>query len=91
MRVTLAEGLAGATPEEPDLLDLDSALDELAAIDEPQARLVELRYFGGLTLEEAASALGMSRATAGREWRTAKAWLYRRLNVGSAKKPPAGR
>ena len=79
LRVTLAEGLAGSAPGEPDLLDLDAALEELATIDEAQARLVELRYFGGLTLEETASALGLSRATAGREWTTAKAWLYRRL------------
>ena len=79
MRVTLAEGLAGAAPGEPDLLDLDRALGELATIDEAQARLVELRYFGGLTLEETASALGLSRTAAAREWTTAKAWLYRRL------------
>ena len=82
MRVTLAEDLAGSAPGEPDLLDLDAALEELATIDEAQARLVELRYFGGLTLEETASALGLSRTTAGREWATAKAWLYRRLKTG---------
>jgi RNA polymerase sigma factor (TIGR02999 family) len=79
LRVTLAEDVAGAAPADPDLLDLDAALDELAAIDEGQARLVELRYFGGLTLEETAVVLGMSRATAAREWVTAKSWLYRRL------------
>jgi len=79
LHVTLAEPQAPAAASEPDVLDLDAALEELAAIDEPQAHLVELRYFGGLTLEETASLLGMSRATASREWRTAKAWLYRRL------------
>jgi len=79
LHVTLAESQAPAAANEPDVLDLDAALDELTAIDEAQARLVELRYFGGLTLEETASLLGMSRATASREWRTAKAWLYRRL------------
>lgn len=78
-RITLVEDEAGTSPEEPDLLGLDEALDELAAIDEPQARLVELRYFGGLTLEETASVLGVSRATAAREWLTARTWLHRRL------------
>jgi RNA polymerase sigma factor (TIGR02999 family) len=78
LRVTLSEGLS-TSPPEPDLLDLDAALDELGALDERQARLVELRYFGGLSIEEAAEALGVSLATANREWVTAKAWLYRRL------------
>jgi RNA polymerase sigma factor (TIGR02999 family) len=79
LRVTLVEGLLDATPSEPDLLDLDSALAELEALDARQGSLVELRFFGGLTLEEAASALGVSRATANREWAMAKAWLFRRL------------
>jgi RNA polymerase sigma factor (TIGR02999 family) len=79
LRVTLVEGLLDATPSEPDLLDLDSALAELEALDPRQGSLVELRFFGGLTLEEAASALGISRATANREWAMAKAWLFRRL------------
>jgi RNA polymerase sigma factor (TIGR02999 family) len=86
LRVTLVEGLVGAAVEEPDLLDLDAALEELQGLDGRQASLVELRFFGGLTLEEAASALGISRATANREWAMAKAWLYRRLkrSAGSA-------
>jgi RNA polymerase sigma-70 factor, ECF subfamily len=79
LRVTLVEGLLDATPSEPDLLELDSALAELEALDPRQGSLVELRFFGGLTLEEAASALGISRATANREWAMAKAWLFRRL------------
>jgi RNA polymerase sigma factor (TIGR02999 family) len=77
LRVTLADDVAAA--ERPDLLDLDAALDALAALDERQARLVELRYFGGLTLEETAGVLGVSLATANREWAMAKAWLFRRL------------
>ena len=85
LRVTLVESPAGSHSAEPDLLDLDVALDELAAVDERQARLVELRFFGGLSMEEAAEAVSVSLATAGREWATAKAWLYRRL------KSPAGR
>jgi RNA polymerase sigma factor (TIGR02999 family) len=84
LRVTLAEGLVASTPAEPDLLDLDTALDELAALDERQARLVELRFFGGLSIEETAAELGVSLATANRDWVTAKSWLYRRLKQLSA-------
>ena len=79
VRVTLAEGLAASPSREPDLLDIDAALDELAALDERQARLVELRFFGGLNLEEAARELSVSLATANRDWAMAKGWLYRRL------------
>ena len=79
VRVTLAEELASAPPMEPDVLDVDRALGELAALDERQARLVELRYFGGQTIEEAATALDISVATANRDWMTAKMWLFRRL------------
>jgi DNA-directed RNA polymerase specialized sigma24 family protein len=61
LRVTLVEAPAAAKAAEPDLLDLDTALDELAALDERQARLVELRFFGGLSIEEAADAVGVSR------------------------------
>lgn len=88
LRVTLVEGLVGAAPSEPDLLDLDAALGELEAVDDRQGRLVELRYFGGLTLEEAAVALGVSRATANREWAMAKAWLFRRLKRTSGSTGP---
>jgi RNA polymerase sigma factor (TIGR02999 family) len=79
LRVLLADTPAPKRPAEPDLLDLDTALDELAALDERQARLVELRYFGGLSIEETARVLGVSIATANRDWVTAKAWLYHRL------------
>jgi RNA polymerase sigma factor (TIGR02999 family) len=79
VRVTLAEGAAPTRGVEPDLLDLDRALEELAARDERQVRLVELRFFGGLRIEEAAAELGISVATATRDWAHAKAWLYRRL------------
>jgi RNA polymerase sigma factor (TIGR02999 family) len=79
LRITLEAGLAASTPAPPDLLDLDAALEELAALDDLQARLVELRFFGGLSVPAAARALGISPATAGREWATAKSWLYRRL------------
>lgn len=62
-----------------DLLDLDAALDRLAALDARQAAVVECRYFGGLSFEETASALGVSVATAKRDWRRARAWLHRAL------------
>ena len=79
LRVPLGEDLAARPPLAPDLLDLDAALDELAERDQRQGRLVELRFFGGLTQEESAQVLGVSLATANREWAMAKAWLYRRL------------
>jgi RNA polymerase sigma factor (sigma-70 family) len=58
---------------------LDEALSELALFDEEQARIVELRFFGGLTFDETAHALGISATTAKREWEFAKAWLYKRM------------
>ena len=62
-----------------DLIALDEALDRLEAIDAQQARVVELRYFSGLSLEETAEAIGVSRATTARDWAMAKAWLHREL------------
>jgi RNA polymerase sigma-70 factor (ECF subfamily) len=62
------------------LLDLDEALQELAVFDQDQARVVELRYFGGLTIEETADVLKISPATVKREWATARAWLFDRIN-----------
>jgi RNA polymerase sigma factor (TIGR02999 family) len=79
LRVSLSPNLAAADAVGPDLLDLDQALDELAAFDPRSAELVELRFFGGLAIDAAAAALGVSEATANRDWVTAKAWLHRRL------------
>lgn len=62
-----------------DLIALDEALSRLEKIDEQQTRVVELRYFSGLSLEETAEALNISRATAARDWSIAKAWLHREL------------
>jgi RNA polymerase sigma factor (TIGR02999 family) len=78
-----ASGEAGlAVPARSvDLLALDQALERLAALDEVQARLVELRFFGGLSVEEAAEALGVSTATAGRDFRSARAFLARELGA----------
>jgi RNA polymerase sigma factor (TIGR02999 family) len=62
-----------------DIIELDSALERLAAFDAQQAKIVELRYFGGLTVEETADALGISPATVKRHWTLARAWLQREL------------
>ena len=79
LRVTLAEDMAAGPAAHADLIEVNRALDELATLDEREARLVELRFFAGLTSEEAAQALGISLATANREWAHAKAWLSLRL------------
>jgi len=68
-----------ATPPGIDALALDEALDRLAAIDPMHARIVELRYFAGLTIEETSDALGISPATVKREWTFARAWLHHQL------------
>ena len=62
-------------------LEIDRALTDLEALDPAQGRIVELRFFGGLTIEETAAALGISQATVKREWASAKAWLFRRLSA----------
>ena len=64
----------------PDLLDIDSALDRLAAVDPRKARVVELRFFGGLSVDETAEALQVSVRTVHKDWMFARAWLYRALN-----------
>jgi RNA polymerase sigma factor (TIGR02999 family) len=63
-----------------DLLDLDAALDRLAEMDEQQSKIVELKFFSGLSIEETAKVLGISPATVKRDWNMAKAWLYQELN-----------
>ncbi len=68
----------------PELVALDEALNDLAELDPDKAKLVELRFFGGLTIEETAAALGSSTATVTRQWRTARAWLYHQLHAGEA-------
>lgn len=70
-------GMAQPTPV--DILDLDAALEELAGLDARQAQVVELRYFGGLENNEVAEILGVSEATVIRDWRLARAWLFKRL------------
>lgn len=70
-----------AAPQFHNLLDLDMALDELTQLDERQARVVELRYFGGLENSEVAEVLGVSDNTVMRDWKFARAWLFDRLRV----------
>ncbi len=84
-RVTLDEGLVAGEARTVDVLAVDDALRRLAVIDAEQARLVELRFFGGLTIEEAAEALGISPATVKRHWAVARAWLQREITRGDAK------
>ncbi len=80
-RVTFDEGLPAAAPDRGvDLIALDTALERLAALDEGQARIVELRYFGGLSIEETAEAMGISPATVKRHWAVARAWLAKELD-----------
>ena len=82
VRVTLDAALlkAGADPADPvDIVALDRALASLARLDAEQARIVELRFFGGLSVEETADALSISPATVKRHWTIAKAWLLREL------------
>lgn len=71
--------LATADEANVDVLALHDAMKKLAKFDPQQEKIVELRYFGGLTLDEAADSLGISRATAARDWQVAKAWLHREM------------
>ena len=79
--VSLDEALSVSEESDADIVALDEALDELAERDPRKARIVELRFFGGLTVEETAQFLDISPATALREWNKAKAWLYRELST----------
>jgi RNA polymerase sigma-70 factor, ECF subfamily len=72
-----------ASERAAELIALDEALEEFARLDPRKARVVELRYFGGLSLEETADAVGLSLMTVRRDWQAAKAWLYRRLKHDS--------
>ena len=78
-RVTFDEEIAGGQDPAGELVTLDAALDALAALDDRKGRVVELRFFGGLSLEETAEAIGVSTKTVMRGWEFAKAWLQREL------------
>ena len=78
-RVELDEGLIAVDEQSNELLELDAALDRLALLDERQAKVVELRFFGGLTVEETAKVAGISEKTVKRDWALARAWLENEL------------
>jgi RNA polymerase sigma factor (TIGR02999 family) len=78
-RLSLDEAVISAEEDDPDLLALDEALNELAALDPQQSRVVELRIFAGLTVDDTAEALGISPRTVKREWSMAKAWLHQQI------------
>jgi len=79
-RITLDEALAPQQDRDLNLVELDDALEALSQIDSQQARIVELRFFGGLSIEATGRILGVSPSTVNREWNLARAWLYRELN-----------
>ena len=79
-KLPLDEAMMIAGTVDIDLLTLDEALTRLAAIDPQQSRVVELRFFGGLTMDETAEVMRISPATVGREWRMAKAWLFAEIS-----------
>lgn len=90
-KIQLAEEAAGSSGSEPvDLLDLDAALTELEKLDPQQSRVVEMRFFGGLSVEETAQVLGISAATVKRDWVMAKTWIHRRLSGGRSDSPEGG-
>ncbi len=82
VHLALEEAAELADPRRSDLVELDDAMKELERLDGQQARIVELRFFGGLTSAEIAQVLGLSTATVSRRWRLARAWLYRSLAGG---------
>lgn len=80
--VTLENAIVAATERPDELVELDEALSRLAALSERQARVVECRFFGGMDLDQTATALGISAATVKRDWALARAWLNRELQAG---------
>ena len=78
-KIALDEAVSYSKKRDFDIVSLNEALNELGKFDEKQAKIVELRFFGGLTIEETAEVLDISESTVKREWRMAKAWLKTRL------------
>ena len=85
-RLTFDEGLAATRGTDADLLALDEALFRLAALDQQQSQIVEMRYFGGLSVEETSEFLGVSPATVKRSWASARAWLLREMSLQAGDK-----
>jgi RNA polymerase sigma factor (TIGR02999 family) len=88
-QVTLHEGLIVGGDPGSDLVALDDALKDLAKLDERKSQVVEMRFFGGLSLTDTAEALGVSPDTVGRDWTAAKAWLLRELTRGTGRSAAA--
>jgi RNA polymerase sigma factor (TIGR02999 family) len=86
-RVTLDPSIAAprSASRDVDLLALDEALDRLAKLDSQQSQIIELRYFGGLTIDDTSEFLGISSATVKRSWASARAWLLREMSRGEAR------
>ena len=87
-QVSLADASLMSAERAAELIALDEALAELKQLDPRKSSVVELRYFGGLSLEEAAGVLGISVMTVRRDWRAAKAWLFKRMSEAGAATPP---
>jgi RNA polymerase sigma factor (TIGR02999 family) len=83
-QVSLEQALTVSVETDANLIALDEALDALAKLDARKARIVELKFFGGLSIEETAEILNISTVTVSREWQKAKAWLYSELSEGQA-------
>jgi RNA polymerase sigma factor (TIGR02999 family) len=83
LRIAFDERLAAAEPRDCEVLQLEEALRELTILDPRQARIVEFRYFAGMSEREVAEVLAVSRSTVTREWQTARAWLYRRITAAA--------
>jgi RNA polymerase sigma factor (sigma-70 family) len=79
LRLSVVEGASPTDSVPLDLVALDDALTKLALLDPQQGRIVELRFFGGLSIEETSEALNISVATVKRDWATARIWLYRQM------------
>ena len=84
LQITLAEGVAAAPQRALNLLALDEALETLETFDPEKSRMVELRFFSGLSVEETAEVMGVSPRTIDRQWRTARAWLHRQISADKA-------
>ena len=89
IRVSFSEATLKAPDQDLDIVALDEALEHLAEIDEQQSKIVELRFFSGLTVEETAEVMGISAATVKRNWSMAKAWLHREIS-GAVEKNEQG-
>jgi RNA polymerase sigma factor (TIGR02999 family) len=87
VRVALDDQIGATRPVDWDVLALNEAVDELGRLDPRQAQIVEFRYFGGMTEQEVAALMSLSRATVTREWQTARAWLHRRMTPAEAPRP----